>query len=82
MFQNKELIVNKFLSNKILVKIGLISYSLYLWHYPIFSFARIKGLDEQEIIIKTLLIFITFLLSFLTYEFIEKPARIKKYKMM
>ena len=40
LFAGKKEIVTKFLSNKFIVFIGLISYSLYLWHYPIFSFRK------------------------------------------
>ena len=78
-FPFKDNFVNKILSSKIFVYIGLISYSLYLWHYPIFSFARIgfTGFDTdgffKELIIITLLIS----LSIFSYFFIEKPFRKK-----
>mgnify|MGYP007000154602 len=39
-FRNPDSIIKKILSLKIFVGIGLISYSLYLWHYPIFAFKK------------------------------------------
>ena len=75
--RNKNILLIKILSSKPFVGIGLISYSLYLWHFPIFSFARIIGLEEQNIIIKLVLILFSICLSILTYFFIEKPARKK-----
>jgi peptidoglycan/LPS O-acetylase OafA/YrhL len=71
---------NNFLSNIIFTKLGLISYSLYLWHYPIFAFARnINFLDNSNFLMKFLLIVITIILSIFTYLLIEKPFRnIKK----
>jgi peptidoglycan/LPS O-acetylase OafA/YrhL len=42
-FSNKNELITKILSTKLFVGIGLISYSLYLWHYPIFAFSRITG---------------------------------------
>ena len=51
-FSNKNEIITKILSTKLFVGIGLISYSLYLWHYPIFAFSRIKYDDgDIEIIL-------------------------------
>ncbi len=73
-YSQKDAIVVKFLSNKIFTSIGLISYSLYLWHYPIFAFSRIgyltKNIYHEILVALTILI-----LSILTYYFIEKPFR-------
>ena len=46
-FSNKSEIITKMLSTKFFVGIGLISYSLYLWHYPIFAFSTISGLQMK-----------------------------------
>lgn len=65
----------KFLSRKILVWFGLISFPLYLWHWPLLSFARIleNGTPSREIRIAAVLISIV--LSWLTYRLIERPVR-------
>lgn len=78
-FSEKKNYVSKLLSSKILTKIGLISYSLYLWHYPIFAFGRIKNdtLTDYE---KLACVALTFFLSILSYLLIEKPFRKKNYK--
>tara|TARA_B100001063_G_scaffold128712_1_gene120322 strand:+ start:787 stop:2724 length:1938 start_codon:yes stop_codon:yes gene_type:complete len=72
---NKENFINKLLSFKILIFIGLISYSFYLWHHPIFSFAKILGVGQESLLIKFLFITLSIVLGFLTYRFIEKPFR-------
>lgn len=68
-------LIDKILTNKFFVKIGLISYSLYLWHHPILSFGKISGLTENSLLLKFLLILSSFFLSFLTYSYIEKYFR-------
>lgn len=72
-------LVGKVLSYKPIVGIGLISYSMYLWHYPLFAFARIadtNGLHNDE---KYLLILLTIVLSIISYFLIEKPFRNKQF---
>jgi len=79
-FPQKDELISKILSSKLFVSIGLISYSLYLWHYPIFAFAKITELTLGSQAIKFFLILIILILSIITYLFIEKPSRNKDYK--
>ncbi|MCH2190197.1 MAG: acyltransferase, partial [Gammaproteobacteria bacterium] len=67
--------LTRVLSSKPFVWIGLLSYSLYLWHYPIFSFARIKGKIFYTFEDKLLLIALTFVLSVVGYFLVEKRFR-------
>ena len=81
-FSNKDEIVTKILSSKLFVGVGLISYSLYLWHYPIFAFARIIEFTQGSIIKKLLLGLIILALSVFSYYFVERPARNKKIDLI
>ena len=65
----------KILANPMLVWVGLISYPLYLWHWPLLSFARIIQGGHPEIRIRGLAVGISIILAWLTYQFIEKPVR-------
>lgn len=71
---NKKGLINKLIENKIVVSIGLISYSLYLWHWPIFVFVKYLGLNLEGTI-RILAIALTFVLSYLSWKFIEQPFR-------
>lgn len=75
LFASKHTLTGRILSNRIFVGIGLISYSLYLWHHPIFVFDRYKALSppsEDKILI---LLILTLLLSIFSWHFIERPFR-------
>jgi len=77
-FSHKKEIVTLILSSKIFVGFGLISYSLYLWHFPIFAFARSTEFIQGDIIKKLFVGILVIILSIITYFFIEKPFRNKK----
>jgi len=79
-FSHKDELITKILSTKLFVGIGLISYSLYLWHYPIFAFSRIAEFTQGDILKQLLLGIIILSLSILSYFLIERPTRNKKYK--
>ena len=77
-FSHKDELITKILSTKLFVGIGLISYSLYLWHYPIFAFIKINGLISGSVIGKLILISLIFFLSILSYLLVERPFRNRK----
>ena len=77
-FSHKDEIISKILSTRLFVGVGLISYSLYLWHYPIFTFARINNFFDNNIIYKIVFLIITIFLSSISYYFVERPFRNKK----
>jgi peptidoglycan/LPS O-acetylase OafA/YrhL len=82
-FGNPNSIINKFLSYKPMVYIGLISYSLYLWHWPILAFIRYCSLSESNFIpldLICLAFILIFAASVFSYHFIEKPTRSIKLK--
>ncbi len=77
-FSSKGELITKIISSKLFVGIGLISYSLYLWHYPIFAFVKVNEFVSGDLIKKLLLIPVVLILSILSYYCIERPARNKK----
>ena len=70
--------IDKIFFNKSFIFLGKISYSLYLWHFLLFSIFRNSRFDET-ILFKSLLIILSLLLSYLTFLFIEKKFRDKNY---
>ncbi|GIZ52750.1 acyltransferase family protein [Noviherbaspirillum aridicola] len=62
------------LASKPMVAVGLISYSLYLWHWPIFAFLRYRRID-LSLEVAALAVLLTFALAILTWKFIEQPIR-------
>ena len=67
------------LSNRVLVWFGLISFPLYLWHWPLLSFARIVESETPARNIRIAAVVISIVLAWLTYKFIEKPVRFGKF---
>ena len=75
LFAKDYTMTNKILSLKPFVWIGLISYSLYLWHHPIIAFKLISNQENNYFFNNYFLIIIIFSLSIFSYFFIEKPFR-------
>lgn len=77
----QALINRRIFSDKDIVRVGLISYPLYLWHWPILIFSQ--GLTNYfsntlKIYIKIFSIFASIFLAWATYNFLEKPIRLNK----
>ena len=70
--------VHKFLSLKFVVGIGLISYSAYLWHQPLLSFARHRLLGDVSDLILIALCITSLVMAWFSWRFVEKPFRDKK----
>lgn len=75
--ENSKNYVTKILSSNIFIYFGIISYSLYLWHYPIFAFSRLSEFATYSISNKIILILLLLSLANLSYFIIEKPFRNK-----
>ncbi len=71
-----------FLSNKIVVFVGLISYPLYLWHWPLLSFTRLVEMDPPSSKLRFLVLVISVLLAWLTYHFVENKIRYREQSLI
>lgn len=71
---SKDNALRPFLASRPLVQVGLISYSLYLWHWPIFSFLRYRRI-ALTLPVTTAAIALAFALAWLTWKCVEVPIR-------
>ena len=73
----KKFILKNIIENKLIAYIGLISFSLYLWHWPLLVFLKYYFVEDLTHPLKIFLIFTVFFLSTFTYHFVEKNFRFK-----
>ena len=71
-------VVYNLLSLKVIVGIGLISYSSYLWHQPLLAFARHVVMGDISEVLLIILCATSLLMAWFSWRFIEKPFRDKK----
>ena len=67
------------LSRRLAVWFGLISFPLYLWHWPMLSFARIIESETPSPQIRIVLVALSVFFAWLTYRFVERPIRSEAY---
>jgi peptidoglycan/LPS O-acetylase OafA/YrhL len=77
MFGRPQTHVGKMLASRVFVGLGLISYSAYLWHQPIFSFARHSSPTEPTPLFLFALSLMTLVFAYLSWRFVEQPFRNK-----
>ncbi len=65
----------RILSTPALVAIGMVSYSAYLWHQPLFAFARLKSIGEPSHLLMVSLAIAALLLAAVTWRYVEQPFR-------
>jgi peptidoglycan/LPS O-acetylase OafA/YrhL len=82
LYADKETLASKLLSTKAFVGIGLISYSAYLWHQPLFAFARIRVLENPSSALMLVLSTLTLILAYFSWKYIEVPFRNKKASLL
>ena len=75
LFGSQGTLTARLLSTRPMVGIGLISYSLYLWHQPVFAFARIRSITEPSLVLMSILALASVGLAYLSWRFIETPFR-------
>lgn len=67
--------IKALLSLRLLVGIGLISYSAYLWHQPLLAILRHASLNDPDLAMLGMVIIGTFILSWISWRFVEQPFR-------
>ncbi|MDC0010734.1 acyltransferase [Porticoccaceae bacterium] len=78
LFSADETLSTRLLGKKIFVGIGLISYSAYLWHQPLFAFAKISSINSPTPETMVLLCIVSLALAYVSWRYVETPFRNKK----
>ncbi|QNH04853.1 acyltransferase [Pseudomonas sp. B11D7D] len=79
MYAKPGTLVCSVLSSRILVAIGLVSYSAYLFHQPIFAFARYLSPSALGLLEALALMIVVFFMAYLSWRYIEGPFRDPRY---
>lgn len=81
----RRTICYRLLSLRPLVFVGLISYSVYLWHWPVIIFAKmgaIPGINDKGLVQKVAVLLLSLFLGWLSWRFVEQPFRVGQWKML
>ena len=75
--ENGASIIGRLLSNRIIVFVGLISYSLYLWHWPIMVFEKQIFYETHSMYNAAAVVLLSIILAALSWRYVERPFRKK-----
>lgn len=75
LFAARQTVVARLLSVGPMVAVGLMSYSAYLWHQPVFAFARIIATGDPGPVVMAGLIVLVMVLAYATWRWVETPFR-------
>lgn len=64
-----------------MVRLGLLSYSWYLWHWPLLSLARVLDLGQRSVLRDTMIALLALGAAWLTFRFVEEPVRSQRVKL-
>ncbi|MGL3608887.1 acyltransferase family protein [Rhizobium sp. G187] len=82
LFAQEKTLVGRLLSAPPFVGLGLISYSVYLWHQPIFSFARLLSAEHPSSLQMAGLSALTILVGWISWRCIEQPFRQPQHTLL
>jgi peptidoglycan/LPS O-acetylase OafA/YrhL len=77
LYGDSATLTGKLLGIRALVGLGLVSYSAYLWHQPLFAFARIRLQDHASQEVFLTLSLASIVMAYFSWRYIEKPFRAK-----
>ena len=77
-YATQRVFVGRLLASPPFVGIGLVSYSAYLWHQPLFAFARQRSAERPEPVSLAMLSVVVMVIAYLSWRFVEKPFRSEK----
>jgi peptidoglycan/LPS O-acetylase OafA/YrhL len=69
--------VGKVLGNRVFIHVGALSYSLYLWHWPVIEIAKAEY-GEPTGLLRIVVVIVSYVLAWLTYRLVENPIRHSK----
>lgn len=75
LFGARDGLAKRFLTLPAMIGLGAISYSVYLWHQPVFAFARLYHVTGVPPFVMAMLVLLVLVLSYLSWRFVEQPFR-------
>lgn len=72
---NGRPVINRWLGNRAMVFVGLVSYSLYLWHWPVIVYGKLYLINQPSGLEKAVMFAVALALAVLSWRFVERPFR-------